>query len=123
MQINFFFFTAVFFVTGMVSCTEPAQVEKPNIVLIYADDLGYGDVSAYGAEEIQTPNIDRLAREGLLFTNAHATSATCTPSRYGLLTGQYPWRRQGTGIAPWRCVDDHTCRNADSAICFENSGL
>jgi arylsulfatase A-like enzyme len=73
--------------------------QKPNIILIYADDLGYGDLSCYGATKIKTPNIDALAATGLRFTNAHATSATCTPSRYGLITGQYPWRKSGTGIA------------------------
>ncbi|MEH6305995.1 arylsulfatase [Olivibacter sp. CPCC 100613] len=73
---------------------------RPNIIYIYADDLGYGDVSAYGATQIQTPNLDRLAIEGTRFTNAHSTSATCTPSRYGLITGIYPWRQQGTGILP-----------------------
>lgn len=72
----------------------------PNIILIYADDLGYGDLSCYGATKIATPNVDRLAREGLRFTRAHATSASCTPSRYALLTGEYPWRRKGTNIAP-----------------------
>ena len=70
----------------------------PNIVLIYADDLGYGDLGCYGSKAIQTPNVDRLAKEGLRFTDAYATSATCTPSRYALLTGQYPWRKKGTGI-------------------------
>jgi len=70
----------------------------PNIVLIYADDLGYGDVSCYGATRIKTPHIDRLAEQGLRFTDAHSTSATCTPSRYSLLTGEYAWRRKGTGI-------------------------
>lgn len=78
----------------------PPKGKLPNIVLIYADDLGFGDVSSYGAHAFQTPAIDRLARGGLVFTDAHATSATCTPSRYGLLTGEYPWRRQGTGVAP-----------------------
>nr|WKN36092.1 arylsulfatase [Tunicatimonas sp. TK19036] len=71
----------------------------PNIVLIYTDDVGYGDLSCYGATEITTPNLDRLASQGLRFTDAHTTSATCTPSRYGLLTGHYPWRKKGTGIA------------------------
>ena len=66
---------------------------RPNIVLIYADDLGYGDVGCYGATKIKTPNIDRLAREGRMFTDAHSASAVCTPSRYGLLTGQFAWRR------------------------------
>ena len=73
---------------------------RPNIVLIYADDLGYGDTSAYGATALQTPNIDRLAREGLRFTDAHAAAATCTPSRYAMLTGQYAWRKKGTGVLP-----------------------
>lgn len=77
-----------------------ASVARPNIVIILADDLGFGDVSCYGATKVQTPNIDRLAKEGLRFTDAHATSATCTPSRYALLTGEYPWRKKGTGILP-----------------------
>jgi arylsulfatase A-like enzyme len=75
-----------------------APQRRPNVVLIYADDLGYGDVSCYGATEVATPNIDRLAREGIRFTNAHSSAATCTPSRYAMLTGEYAWRRQGTGI-------------------------
>jgi arylsulfatase A-like enzyme len=74
--------------------------QRPNIVLILADDLGYGDPSCYGATRLQTPNIDRLASHGLRFTDAHSTSATCTPSRYALLTGEYPWRKAGTGILP-----------------------
>ena len=77
--------------------TQPA--EKPNVIIIYADDLGYGDVSCYGGTGVRTPNIDRLASQGLRFTNAHCTSATSTPSRYSLLTGEYAWRRKGTGIA------------------------
>ncbi|MEK7952488.1 sulfatase family protein [Luteolibacter soli] len=74
--------------------------EKPNIVLIYADDLGFGDVSCNGATAVQTPNIDRIAKEGLNFTAGYATSATCTPSRFSLLTGKYAWRQKGTGILP-----------------------
>ncbi len=74
--------------------------DRPNIVLIYADDLGYGDVSCYGATRVETPNVDRLAKEGLRFTDAHAPSATCTPSRYAMLTGEYAWRRPGTSILP-----------------------
>lgn len=73
---------------------------RPNIVLIYADDLGYGDIAAYGATALKTPNIDRLAREGLRFTDGHAPAATCTPSRYALLTGEYAFRKKGTGILP-----------------------
>lgn len=72
----------------------------PNIVLIYADDLGYGDLGCYGTTKVRTPNIDRLAQEGLRFTDAHSPSATCTPSRYALLTGEYAWRKKGTGVLP-----------------------
>jgi arylsulfatase A-like enzyme len=78
----------------------PSAQTRPNIVLIYADDLGYGDVSAYGATTLRTPNIDRLANDGLRFTDAHSSSATCTPSRYSMLTGQYAWRKPGTGVLP-----------------------
>ncbi|MDD4800651.1 MAG: arylsulfatase [Proteiniphilum sp.] len=73
--------------------------DKPNIVLIYADDIGYGDLSCYGAERVQTPHVDALAANGVLFRNAHSAAATSTPSRYGLFTGEYPWRRKGTQIA------------------------
>lgn len=74
--------------------------EPPNIIFIYADDLGYGDVGAYGATEIKTPNMDKLASGGIRFSNGYATSATCTPSRYGLLTGIYPWREKNAKILP-----------------------
>ena len=74
--------------------------KNPNIVVIYLDDLGYGDLSSYGATEITTPNIDALASGGVRFTNAYATSSTCTPSRYGLLTGIYPWRNKNAKILP-----------------------
>ncbi len=73
---------------------------KPNILVIYFDDLGYGDVSAYGQTTLKTPNIDMLATGGVRFTNGYATSATCTPSRYGLLTGVYPWRNDDARILP-----------------------
>lgn len=73
--------------------------DLPNIVLIYADDLGYGDAGCYGATSVSTPALDRLAREGIRFTDGHSPSATCTPSRYAMLTGQYAWREKGTGIA------------------------
>jgi arylsulfatase A-like enzyme len=74
--------------------------QKPNVIYIYADDLGYGDVSYNGATKLHTPNIDQLASQGIIFTNGHTTSATCTPSRYALMTGRYPWRQEGTGILP-----------------------
>jgi len=73
--------------------------EKPNVVLIYGDDVGYGDVGVYGAEKIPTPNIDRLAAQGLMFTDGHCAASTCTPSRYSLLTGEIATRKAGTGIA------------------------
>jgi arylsulfatase A-like enzyme len=73
---------------------------KPNILFIYLDDLGYGDVSAYGATSLKTPNIDELANNGIIFTQGYATSATCSPSRYALLTGTYPWRNVNAKILP-----------------------
>lgn len=76
------------------------EFKKPNIVILYLDDLGYGDVSAYGATALQTPNIDSLANGGVKFTNGYASSATCTPSRYALLTGMYPWRNRNAKILP-----------------------
>ncbi len=78
----------------------PARAEPPNILLIYTDDVGYGDVSSNGSAAYETPHIDRLAREGLRFTDAHSVAATCTPSRFALLTGRYPFRQQGTGVLP-----------------------
>ncbi|MCC7043656.1 MAG: arylsulfatase [Acidobacteria bacterium] len=88
-------------VACLLAAVVPAAAQAPrNIVLIYADDLGYGDVSSYGATALSTPNIDRLARDGVRFTDAHAPAATCTPSRYSLLTGEYAWRKPGTGILP-----------------------
>ncbi len=73
--------------------------ERPNVVIIYADDLGYGDLECYGAKNVKTPNVNRLAGEGTRFTNAHAVAATSTPSRYSMLTGQYAWRRPDTDVA------------------------
>ncbi len=71
--------------------------DRPNVVIIYADDLGYGDVGCYGATKVKTPNIDRIAREGRLFTDAHSASGVCTPSRYAMLTGEYPFRQGAAG--------------------------
>lgn len=82
-----------------VSAAPRAGAPKAVIVFL-ADDLGYGDTACYGAKLIPTPHVDRLAREGLRFTDAHSASSVCTPSRYALLTGQYPWRKHGTGILP-----------------------
>ncbi len=88
----------------IASCTlakkDSVQMKQPNVVVIYLDDLGYGDVSCYGGLGLKTPNIDVLANAGVRFTNGYATSATCTPSRYGLLTGVYPWRNEDAKILP-----------------------
>ena len=80
-----------------LSCSSE-NFEKPNIIIIYADDLGYGDVSAYQKGTLNTPNIDKLANEGLRFNRGYASSATCSPSRYALLTGTYPWRNSKAKI-------------------------
>ncbi|TWU32329.1 sulfatase family protein [Novipirellula artificiosorum] len=83
------------FVSGGWAMTAQAQAEQPNIVYILADDMGYGDVSACNPDsKIQTPNIDRLAREGMQFIDAHTNSSVCTPTRYGILTGRYCWRTE-----------------------------
>ena len=90
---------ALFFATSAVSAVS-AEKRPPNIVLLYADDIGWGDLGCYGAKAIPTPNLDRLAAQGTRFTSGYCTTATCTPSRYSLLTGEYAWRRQGTGVLP-----------------------
>ena len=78
-----------------------AAPQKPNVVFILADDVGYGDLSCYGAKLIQTPALDRLAGEGRRFTDAHSAASTCSPSRRALLTGRYSWRQQaGSSILP-----------------------
>ena len=73
--------------------------KRPNVIVILADDLGYGDLKCYGAKNVETPHVDKLASEGIRFTNAHTVAATSTPSRYSLLTGEYAWRRPDTDIA------------------------
>ncbi|MCC6344839.1 MAG: arylsulfatase [Bryobacterales bacterium] len=82
------------------SVPSPGASASPNIVFIYADDLGWGDTGCYGAQRVRTPNIDRLAKGGLRFTDAHSSAATCTPSRYSLLTGEYAFRKQGARVLP-----------------------
>lgn len=105
-RINSFFkLVMVLLVIVLFNCKSNKKKEeqasvKPNIVVIYLDDLGYGDLSAYGATELVTPNIDALASGGIKFTNGYASSATCTPSRYALLTGMYPWRNKNAKILP-----------------------
>ncbi len=96
------------FVAAMAvcSCVRQAPVapasNRPNFVYILADDLGFGDVRAYNPEsKIPTPNLDRLASEGMRFTDAHSPSSVCTPTRYGLLTGRYAWRSPLTSGVLW----------------------
>lgn len=79
--------------------TDTTTQQKPNVIFIVADDLGYGDISCYGEKTISTPHVDSLATNGIRFTDAHSVAATSTPSRYSLFTGHYSWRRNDTGIA------------------------
>lgn len=85
---------------GGMALAARAAGDRPNVVLIVADDLGYGDLECYGARNVRTPAVNRLAGEGVRFTDAHAVAATSTPSRYSLLTGEYAWRRPDTDVAP-----------------------
>lgn len=79
---------------------KPSLPQNPNIIIILADDLGYGDLECYGAKNVKTPHVNRLAERGIQFTNTHAAASTSTPSRYSLLTGEYAWRQPGTDVAP-----------------------
>jgi arylsulfatase A-like enzyme len=92
----------------------PTPHTKPNIIIILADDLGAGDMSCAGATKIKTPNIDRLAAEGVRFTQGYAPSATCTPSRYSLLTGEYAWRQK---------AKSNTILDGDAPLCIEPGRL
>lgn len=100
---------SVLFVLTLFSCTpykasedSPAK-SGPNILILYVDDLGFGDIGIYGAKGVETPHVDALAAEGVRFTDGHCSAATCTPSRYALLTGQYAFRNNAAilpGDAP-----------------------
>lgn len=96
--------------------------EKPNVVLIYTDDVGYGDLECYGNTQVPTPNINALAKSGIKFTNAYATAATSTPSRYSLLTGEYAWRKEGTDIAAGNAGMIIRPEQYTTADLFKNSG-
>lgn len=85
--------------TTLISCISGDEASRPNVILLVADDVGYGDLSPYGEPTIHTPQVERLAQRGVRFTDAHAVASTSTPSRYSLLTGHYSWRRNDTGIA------------------------
>jgi arylsulfatase A-like enzyme len=108
---------------GQAAPAEAQDTNRPNVIVILADDIGYGDLGCYGATQVETPNLDRLAREGRRFTDAHAPSSVCTPTRYALLTGQYAWRHKPaagilSGVSPL-CVP--TTRNT-LATRFRASG-
>lgn len=99
----FFLFSTLLLLLSSCLNKKVDQNKKPNILIIYVDDLGYGDVSCYGAKAVQTPNVDALAREGVKFTDAHCSASTCTPSRYAILTGSYAFRNNAAilpGDAP-----------------------
>ena len=119
MKINNSFlscFSALVGLMGVTSCSQnknanETNLKRPNVIFLYADDLGIGDLSCYGATKVHTPNIDKLASQGVKFVNAFATSSVSTPSRFGMLTGMYPWRQKNTGIAPGNSelIIDSTC--------------
>ena len=88
----------------------PKSEAKPNIIIILADDLGPGDFGIGGATKIKTPNIDRLAAEGVRFTQGYAPSATCTPSRFSMLTGEYAWRQK---------AKTNSILDGDAPLCIE----
>lgn len=97
-KINFVLFFGFVLLFSCKSAEKKTDIQKPNIIIIYADDIGIGDLSCYGAKLIQTPNLDGIAANGVRFTNAYATSAMCTPSRFSMLTGKYAFRLPGSGI-------------------------
>ena len=92
------FFLNFILLTSLNSCEVNTKLKNPNIIIIYADDLGYGDVSSYKMGKLNTPNIDKIANQGTRFTSGYSSSATCSPSRYALLTGTYPWRNKKAKI-------------------------
>ena len=102
MKKLFSFTLTLFFVQSALAIPkeQPAPFAKPNVIVIMADDLGFGDLSCYGADSFETPEIDKLAAGGIRFTNGYCSASTCTPTRYSLLTGTYAFRTPGTGIAP-----------------------
>ena len=84
---------------GLAAGAVAQNEQRPNVIFLMADDLGYGDLSCYGATRVNTPNVDSIARNGIRFTDCHAVASTSTPSRYSILTGVYCFRRSGTDIA------------------------
>ena len=95
---------------------------RPNVIIILADDLGYGDLECFGAKNVSTPNVNKLAAQGIKHTNVHAVAATSTPSRYSLLTGEYAWRKPGTDVAPGNAGMIIRPEQYTMADMFKNSG-
>ena len=112
-----------FLVSPTTSHAQKAKETKtPNVIFIYADDLGYGDLECYGATKVKTPNVNKLADTGIRFMNAHATASTSTPSRYSMLTGEYAWRHPGTDIAAGNAGMIIRPERYTIADMFKNSG-
>ena len=89
------------------------SAEKPNVIFLLADDIGYADLSCYGAKHAKTPNLDRFAAQGCRFSDAHSPASTCTPTPRVFLTGAYSWRQQpGSSIAPGGCGAEHSRTNS-----------
>ncbi len=108
MVVRNIFYFYLFIVLFLFSCSngKKAGPDKPNVLFVYVDDLGYGDPGCYNpGSKIPTPNIDKLAAEGMVFTDAHAAASICGPSRYGLLTGRYSWRKPG-GLGNGKAYDE-----------------
>ena len=110
------------FSLAYTSCNQLETGIKPNIIIVYMDDLGYGDVSYNGATKLQTPNMDAMAMAGMRFNNGYATSATCTPSRYALLTGVYPWREKRAKILRYGPINYWSATN-DNPKNAQTTGL
>jgi len=100
MHLTKFLIVSVLAVASVAAAAAAAAADKPNILIIYADDVGWGDLGCYGATKVTTPHLDDLAARGIRFTDAHTTASTCTPSRYSILTGQYSFRNKSAQILP-----------------------
>ena len=110
---------------ALMSVKAYSEQNKPNIIFIMSDDQGYGDVSSFNPDsKIQTPAIDRLAQEGMMFTDAHSASAVCTPTRYGVMTGRYPWRthlQRGVLASKTKKLPDGSLSIGDAPLIDENT--